>query len=92
MYNEQRSDYYGYPYDNKIADLGVKIYDLKEAEKIMKDPSYLSSVGCNTYRDIEAYIDILYKTFDNEYLSSKSMSAYVSSIGMLPDVVWLLSV
>ena len=70
MYSEQQKDYYGYPYNKNIENLGVKLYDLEEAKKIMKDPNYLESVGCNTYREIEAFIN------SNIYVSSISSKLY----------------
>lgn len=70
MYSEQQKDYYGYPYNKNIKDLGVKLYDLEEAKKIMKDPNYLKSVGCNTYREIEAFIN------SHIYISSISSKLY----------------
>lgn len=70
MYSEQQKDYYGYPYNKNIENLGVKLYDLEEAKKIMKDPNYLESVGCNTYREIETFIN------SNIYVSSISSKLY----------------
>ena len=57
MYYETRQNYYGYPYNEKISELGVNISDLKEAEKIMQNPNYLESFGCDTYRELKYFTE-----------------------------------
>lgn len=69
MYHETRENYYGYPYNEKISELGVNLSDLKEAERIMQNPNYLESFGCDTYRELKYFTE-------HYFVSSKQNQIY----------------
>lgn len=57
LYSEIRSDYYS---EENISRLGVNIYNIKEAERIMQESDYLQTFGCEIYREIKYFIDTCY--------------------------------
>lgn len=57
LYGEIRADYYK---DESISRLGVNIHNIKEASRIMEDPNYLQTFGCEIYREIKYFADTCY--------------------------------